>query len=378
MLIRNMGDNPEDCTDVARQVARSWRLTASTQGGLMLSHLLFCHRMALDAGASISLIRDGSGLYAGSFLNGKIAICKGPTIHKAMSGEDLKSEFSYLIQHSSALKELADFLAVHPSLPKTLKHIDLSGDDLTPRRIHNILRQFKFTTADQALLAKILSRITFRQTYFSPTDPDHLEIAFKAILRDEFLDDYAPILFSSISIMISKDPVLSTLSSFGSTVPVISYSGAEKNLSLVSHEEDQNVFDKTGVKVPNSRKSAVPIYMVGINNGVSIWKEMLRKKQISYKTERRGPDLVFGYKAIALMDGNFSKLLSQELQRRFARDLINRPEENKGEKRKRLEEDLGDEADNKKKVKTLLSSFSAMLDADLVDFDDHESVEMAE
>jgi hypothetical protein len=257
------------------------RSCANTKSGMELSHLGFSIELALNSGARPFIITNSAGDYLGVLLRGRhLKIFKNRQLHPVMSPSQVYRFFADLNKHGRALQGLCELINDLPDskMAESVQRHDYIPDHFPyPRSIHNIVRQISLDP-DQAMKVKgYLSHLSYKQTYWSATDTDKLIRLPKLIAGKVFLDNKAPILYRDLSIMLTSNSTLSTLSAFGTHTPTFSAKMGQVIQIGAPTDNRKTCFLSSIAGKKKPIISSLPVYVLPIMDATSIWNDIILK-----------------------------------------------------------------------------------------------------
>lgn len=342
-------------------ILEGWRSCANTKGGMELSHLAFCIELALQTGARPYMLTNPAGDYLGVLLRGRyLRIYKNRQLHPVMSPSAVHRYFASLNKHGEALVRLCEKIN---DLDDSKKSKDLIGRTFTPehfahpRAIHNVLRFCTLPQEDSMDIRAFLNKMSFKQTYWSATETDKLIRLPKLLAGKEFLDNRAPILYRDLSVMLTSNSTLSTLSAFGTHAPTFSAKIGQAIQITAPSGDKKNLFLSTVAGKKKPIISSIPVYVLPLMDAVSIWSENILRGLLKVQVNN---NRISGSKATHNVKTAIGASICNELEQ-YCSDLVSKKTDNKtkGAKRKADDDVARDRA--VKRIKGLSDETATMM-----------------
>jgi hypothetical protein len=209
---------------------------------------------------------------------------KGPRVYNAQEPAIIINEMKRLDSHERSLEAIADLIN-----PKIFGITDLGKANyikadilVAPRQLHNLFQACKFDVAEQKLLREAVVGLKFPVEYWDPLDTAKITLAVKAMVTGEFLGDDAPIPLRN-EVLLTKDPILSTLAAFGGTAPSLIGRGSSYSVVITGK--------KTMKKdMPNNLKlDGFPIFAKNLQDAYEDWISVKSSSTIHFKV-RNAPN----------------------------------------------------------------------------------------
>jgi len=337
-----LGDNPAEIAQAATDVSTGWGSAASTPQGLALSHIGFCMKLALEAGAKPILFMKDDDNYQGTVICGTdFVISSKGKIHTPITHDEIVAELKKFDSHDTAINKLAEIINTIP--------LDIAGDAktylsvtpellTTPRLIHNLLRQLNVNSSHQQEIRRCLDDCQFSQTFWEAKDANLLIRAYTLIAQDKFLDDDAPIPYNS-DVMFTKECDYSVLAAFGSTAPTLYdptgnpspiLKAPKKETKGSSHLLTARMNDKGKPLIPNGQ---FPVFLRPLKEALQGFRTMRQSATIAFRVTERRTVASIAYVATSQVSERMSVMLATHYAR-------SKKTGSSGEKRKRGVDDL--------------------------------------
>lgn len=270
-----MGDSQEQAMEAFRIFQNGWLSLSTTPQGLALSHFAVIIDIALRTGAKPYILMPGK-VYGGVLLVGKgLQVLKGNRVYKALPFTKVKEDLLQLDTHSRSLIEIANI--INPMLFGAQTDLFLDGLSISsPRMLHNLIRHLKIDFETQKAIRKAILGLKFRPGHWDPLNSKHILQAVKTISLGEFLPDEIPML-AQTEILMTKDPILSTLAAFGTSAPTIVGKGA--SYAIVIKGKKTLLPSMPG----GLQLQGFPIFVKPIQEAHEDWVSVKTTSTISYK-----------------------------------------------------------------------------------------------
>jgi hypothetical protein len=368
-----LGKNPSDQMAVMKLLLNGWSTLASTPQGLILQHISFCLKLAMDCGAMPSLLIKHGSEYQGTIFEGaSIHFLSKGIWQQSLNVEELKKEVSMFDSHDEAIHQIGLLLASIPLEEEdsdgNKQFISVEDDLLTsPRLIHNLLRRMKPSMDDRTKLRVQFDRTSFTQTFFDAKNPNDIITAFKHLGRAEFLSDNAPMSIRSDA-MFTKEHDLSTLSAFGAIGPSLFDPSGNALPILRNNSANQKKYGTEGVFIhhrlnqdksrPELPRNEIPVYLKAVGDALQDYRSLKKSHAISFRITPRGGCAGAGY----LLKGESADRMAKLLATHFSPSDVSVKLKRKRDVEDMTKEELDDIAKNsrtkRQKMTTAYSLFN--------------------
>lgn len=327
-FFENFGSTRQECIarykDWKRQ-AMSW---SRTPEGLIVQHLFFGIRIAIEAQAILYPLFDQEEYLGFAILGARFFVIAQDRLFRPLSNAALIAEVSELSGHAKALQEILAYLEGEDYQNVYLWNgmIITPSFFKSPREFHQYLHvHVEITDADGEKISKLVNRLCFNQTYKKVT-ADTLVWMLDLIATGAEIPDDTPMFLGNRSFM-QRTNVYKVLSAFGPLVPSFSHEVGRK--IRVPHI---NSVDDTLTKVdPKTKHVALPVLQVyhqPIMIGLQSWRRSAEARSIFQVTSERA-----GKSRYSTFSGDARDKIWQSI-RRALRDGDESDEEKDAEKDK--------------------------------------------
>jgi hypothetical protein len=256
---------------------RGFRYLANSYAGRIIQHIYLGIKLAIDTGAGLVLVRDGSD-YAGFFLKGEvIRVAVQNRVYSARSEKELSAELKALDIHNATIDELYEMLLDVEILGGFEEEITVEEMRRNPRMLREMIQKRSPEGIDKVrkVLSEKINLLKYSQTFWDIT-PGNLKrfleaMVFKFPMKDEPMYIHIDVLCNRSS------DILEYLSVFGVQAPSI-YHGT-KSLSIGKpNTDDPNLEIVDGKKkVPH-----MPFVKKGLAAAGQDWASVHRQKAFRY------------------------------------------------------------------------------------------------
>nr|WOK58264.1 MAG: hypothetical protein [Armillaria species ambi-like virus 7] len=316
---------------------QGWKTLASTEAGLCLQHMTFCLDLALRLGARPLMLVKENGSYIGCALSTPTGVLqKNNQRIVAGSAELMPKSLGTLSQHETGILELIKALNdVPPERRDWLKNVTITRYHLeTPRQIHNLVRRFRLTNAEQSYMLASLKKLSFTNEYWSLRDLSNIERVAQAIAKERYLDDTVPMPYDT-SYIFTNDICMSSLGAFGKQAPA-PYNMNHGEVIIIPHIAKGKSFFELAKRPDGKTVRALGLFVLSLTEAANSWREM--KTKGTMKIDQKKGEILGAFWNFP-KDSPSGAQLSQILMTHFGKT----PKERKAEKESTLKRKRKDE-----------------------------------
>lgn len=273
---RILGADAASTSTSISTINNGWKSLATSEAGVVLSHIIFCFDLAIQTGTKPLLYLNG-GSYAGVVLSGKhVALLKGSTIYRApKSRKTLAAAIQNFDLHDTALRNICDILSILPEEGEQEPFVVDIDDVTSGRSLHNYLRRRVLTTEQTKEIRDAVKDLRFpSDNTWSATDTIRIRVAAEHILKGNFLEDDAPMDYRTEGLF-TKDHILSTLAAFGTKVPSLCGDGSQTSIVISRGATYTERMFKTPIR-------GIPIFARPLQQGYEDWRYITRHHTIHF------------------------------------------------------------------------------------------------
>jgi len=256
---------------------RGFRYLANSYAGRIIQHVYLGVRLAIDTGAALILVKDGSE-YAGFVLrSASIRVALQNKVYSALSAADLSAELASMDIHNKTLISLYDLIVAQRRMDGAEEARTLDELKKNPRILREMI-QMRYPEDIDTIrkeIGELIVELKYQQTFKSVSKANVVQFMSSMNLKTPLLDEP---MYIHLDVLCNRSSdILSYLSVFGAQAPSI-YHGS-KTLSI-AHPDKQD----PSLEVVDGRSKVphMPFVIKGLTAAALDWASTYRQKSFKF------------------------------------------------------------------------------------------------